>query len=131
MFEPTLDFRYAFDRESQEMYLVNTRANASEKERYIPADGLAAKDSYALISVLPHAGFNGHIVLIGGLSPEGTAAAWQFVSDPKRWQVAMQRCSLTEGLARESVQILLHLGVIVHAPNAVEVVTCHAHSNGR
>jgi hypothetical protein len=125
MYDPLLDFRFVFDDLTQRELVRNVRPAPGEKSEYIPtAGGFDTGKSYATISVFQMSDHVGKVLLIAGANGEGTEAAGALVTDPSRWESALQTCHLSPGGPR-SVQLLLQLGTMGGSANLVSVVSCH------
>ncbi|HEY1580174.1 MAG TPA: hypothetical protein VGF82_24170 [Terracidiphilus sp.] len=125
MYDPLLDFRFVFDDVTQRELVRDARPVSGEKAEYIPtAGGFDTGKSYATISVFQMSGHVGKVLLIAGANGEGTEAAGALVTDPSRWESALQSCHLTPG-GPQSVQLLLQLGMMGGSANLVSVVSCH------
>jgi hypothetical protein len=125
MYDPLLDFRFVFDDLTQRELVRNVRPAPGEKTEYIPtAGGFDTGKSYATISVFQMSGHVGKVLLIAGANGEGTGAAGALVTDPSRWESALQACHLSPG-DPQSVQLLLQLGTMGGSANLVSVVSCH------
>jgi hypothetical protein len=126
MFDPILDFRFAFNAQTQREFIRNVHSGKGESNEYIPtAGGFDTGESYAIISVFHNPGYGGRVLIIAGASGEGTEAAGNLVADPARWAAILQSCHLTQDASRQSLQVLLHLETMAGSPNTVNTVACH------
>jgi hypothetical protein len=131
MFDPVLDFQFAFDTQTQREFIRNVRPGTGETDEYIPtAGGFDTGESYAIISVFHNPGYGGQVLILAGASGEGTEAAGNLVADPSLWNEVLQSCKLPHDASRQSLQILLHLGTMAGSPSTVNVVACHPLARG-
>ncbi len=126
MYNPLLDFRFAFDERTQREFIQDVHPGKGERNVYIPsAGGYDTGDSYATISFFQNPGHTGQILMIAGANGEGTEAAGSLVTDPTRWDSLVSSCSLPKAAAVIPVQLLLHLGTLAGSASDVQVVSCH------
>ena len=131
MFDPILDFRFAFNTQTQRESIRNVHSGKGESSEYIPtAGGFDTGESYAIISVFHNPGYGGRVLIIAGASGEGTEAAGNLVADPARWAATLQSCHLTQDASRQSLQVLLHLETMAGSPSTVNTVACHLLASG-
>jgi hypothetical protein len=126
MFNPLVDFRFAFDEHAQREFIQNVHPRKDEQSTYVPsAGGFDTGDSYATISFFQNPGHAGQILIVAGANGEGTEAAGSLVTDPTRWDSLSSSCNLPKVAAGLPMQMLLHLGTLAGSPNDVQVVSCH------
>jgi hypothetical protein len=126
MFDPVLDFQFAFDDQTKREFIRNIRPGKDESSDYVPtAGGFDTGESFAIISVFHNPGYSGWVLIIAGASGEGTKAAGDLVADPTRWAATLQSCHLTQDASRRSLQVLLHLETMAGSPSTVNAVACH------
>jgi hypothetical protein len=126
MYDPMLDFRFAFDEHTRREFIQDVHPGKGEKDVYIPsAGGFDTGDSYATISFFQNPGHAGKILMIAGANGEGTEAAGALVTDPTRWDSLLDSCNLPKAGRGAPVQLLLHLGTLAGSANDVNVVSCH------
>lgn len=126
MYDPLLDFRFAFDEHTQREFIQDVHPGKGEKSVYVPsAGGFDTGDSYATISFFQNPGHMGQILMIAGANGEGTEAAGALVTDPTRWDWLLSSCNLPKTPSAVPVQLLLHLGTLAGSANDVQVVSCH------
>lgn len=125
MYDQLLDFRFEFDDGNQREIIRDVRPAPGEKSEYVPtAGGFDTGKSYATISIFQMPGHDGRVLLIAGANGEGTEAAGALVTDPSRWESALQACHL-RAATQQSIQLLLQLGTMAGSANLVSVVSCH------
>jgi hypothetical protein len=121
LFEPKLHYVTAkLDSHSKSHF--NTRALA-EKDGIIAAgDG----ESYAVIALLPNLTGTGKILMIEGLTMEGTDAACEFLVNPKSSSLLVHRLKTELGSATKPFEALLRLAPISGGSINIELVSLHA-----
>lgn len=126
MFDPVLDFQFAFDTRTQREFIRNVHPGKGESNEYVPtAGGFDTGDSFALIGVFHNPGYGGRVLIIAGASGEGTEAAGDLVADPARWAATLQSCRIAKDASRQSLQVLLHLETMAGSSSTVNAVACH------
>ena len=126
MFDPVLDFQFAFNAQSQSEFIRNVHPAKGESGEYIPtAGGYGTGESFAIISIFHNPGYGGRVLLLAGASGEGTEAAGNIVADPVRWAGILQSCHLAQDASHRSLQILLQVETVAGSPNTVNTVACH------
>ena len=131
IFDPVLDFQFAFDAQAQREFIRDVHPASGEKSEYIPTtSGFDTGESFAIISVFHNPGYGGRVLILAGASGEGTEAAGNLMADPTRWAAILQSCRLTQDASRQSLQILLHLGTMAGSSSTVNVVACHPLASG-
>ncbi len=126
MFDPVLDFQFAFDTRTQREFIRNVHPGKGESSDYIPtAGGFDTGESFALISVFHNPGYGGRVLILAGASGEGTEAAGDLVADPIRWAATLQSCHIAKDASRQSLQVLLHLETMAGSSSTVNTVACH------
>jgi hypothetical protein len=131
MFNPVLDFQFAFDNQTQHEFIRDVHPRKDESTEYIPtAGGFDTGDSFAIISVFHNPGYGGRVLIIAGASGEGTKAAGDLVADPARWIEILQSCHVGQNAPRQSLEVLLHLETMAGAASTVNTVACHLLPSG-
>jgi hypothetical protein len=126
IFDPLLDFQFAFDDQSQREFIRNVHPAKGESSEYIPtAGGFDTGESFAIISVFHNPGYGGRVLILAGASGEGTEAAGNIVADPTRWAAVLQSCRFGRDASSQSLQILLHLETVAGSPSVANPVACH------
>jgi hypothetical protein len=131
IFDPVLDFQFAFDAQTQREFIRDVHPASGEKSEYIPtAGGYDTGESFAIISVFHNPGYGGRVLILAGASGEGTEAAGNLVADSARWAAILQSCHVTQDALRQSLQVLLHLETMAGSPSTVNTVACHLLASG-
>ena len=126
MYDPLLDFRFAFDEHTQREFIQNVHPAKGEKNSIYPllADLIPGIPTPRSVSSRTP-GHAGQILMIAGANGEGTEAAGSLVTDPTRWDSLLNSCNLPKAPSGVPVQLLLHLGTLAGSASDVQVVSCH------
>jgi hypothetical protein len=132
MFDPVLDFQFAFNAQSRREFVRNVRPAKGENSEYIPtAGGFDTGESFAIISIFHNPGYKGRILVLAGASGEGTEAAGNIAADPTRWAGILQSCHLGQDASHQSLQVLLQVETVAGSPSMVRAVACHLLASGK
>ena len=126
VFNDQLDFRFAFDSQSQQEVIRNVHPHSGEPSAYVPtAKGWATGQSFATISFLQNPGKDGQVLLLAGANAEGTEAAGELVTNRQRLSAALRQCGISSASPVTHFQLLLRLNTMAGSPSNVDVVACH------
>jgi hypothetical protein len=126
LFSDQLDFRFVFDKDSEQEIIRNARPRPQELPSYVPtAPGWATGQSFALIAFVKNPDQNGHVLLLAGENREGTEAAGRLVTDLARISEVLQKCGVPPSGPLQHFELLLQLNMMAGSPNNVDVVACH------
>jgi hypothetical protein len=127
LFSDQLDFRFAFDKATNQEIIQNVRPRPHELPAYIPtAPGWATGQSFALIALVRNPDQNGQVLLLAGANAEGTEAAGKFVTDLPRLASTLHGCGIQSSGQPQHFELLLRLNTMAGSPNNVDIVACHA-----
>lgn len=126
LFSNELDFRFIFDKATNQEIIHNVHPRPGEMAEYVPtAMGWATGQSYAIIAFIQNLDQNGQVLLLAGANGEGTEAVGRFVTDPVRFSDALHTCGIHPGGPLKHFEMLLHLSTMAGSPTNANVVTCH------
>ena len=126
LFSDQLDFRFVFDRPSNQEIIQNVRPRPNELQSYIPtALGGATGQSFAIVALVQSPDQNGHVLLIAGANAEGTEAAGRIITDERRLSAILQQCGVSPTGPLQKFELLLRLNTMAGSPSNFEVVACH------
>ena len=126
LFDKELDFRFIFDKTTRAEIIQNVHPRPGEQAKYVPtAQGWTTGQSYAIIAFIQNLDQQGQVLLLAGLSGEGTEAAGRFVTDAVRLSDALHACGIQPGGPLKHFEILLRLSTMAGSPTTENVVTCH------
>ncbi len=126
LFRDELDFRFEFDKNTQQTILLNAHPGPHESPTYIPtANGSVTGQSFAIIALVQNPNQNGHILLVAGTTGVGTEAAGRMVTDPTRLSNALHECGIRPDGPLKHFELLLRLSAMAGSPINSEVAACH------
>ena len=126
LFSDQLDFKFVFDKRSNQEIIQNVRPRRNELQSYVPtALGGATGQSFALVALVQNPDQNGHVLLVAGANAEGTEAAGRIVTDERRLPAVLQQCGVSPTGPLQKFELLLRLNTMAGSPSNFEVVACH------
>ena len=126
LFSDQLDFKFVFDKPSNQEIIQNVRARRNELQSYVPtALGWATGQSFAIVALVQNPDQNGHVLLVAGANAEGTEAAGRIVTDERRLPAILQPCGISPTGPLQKFELLLRLNTMAGSPSNFEVVACH------
>jgi hypothetical protein len=126
LFSAQLDFRFIFDKNSGKELIFNAHPQPQELENYVPtAQGWATGQSYAIVAFIQNPDSTGRILLLAGISGEGTEAAGKLVTDLPRLSQALKQCGLDHSRAPVNFEMLLRLNTMAGSSSRADVIACH------
>jgi len=126
LFSDQLDFKFVFDKRSNQEIIQNVRPRRNELQSYVPtALGWATGQSFAIVALVQNPDQNGHVLLVAGANAEGTEAAGRIVTDERRLPATLQQCGIPPTAPLQKFELLLRLNTMAGSPSNFEVVACH------
>lgn len=126
IFGDQLDFRFVFDPGEGQERIINVHPMANELKGYnSTAPGWETGESFAIIALVKNPDQNGRVLLIAGISGEGTAAAGKLITELPRLSSVLQQCNLSTSGAVQDFELLLKLNTLAGSPHRVDLVACH------
>jgi len=126
LFSDQLDFRFFFDKATQQEIIQNVHPRPHELPAYIPtAAGWATGQSYAVIALVQNLDQNGQVLLLAGANAEGTEAAGRLVNDQPRLASTLHGCGIQSSGPLQHFELLLRLNTMAGSPNNVDIAACH------
>ncbi|MGA8728205.1 MAG: hypothetical protein WB608_05590 [Terracidiphilus sp.] len=126
LFSDQLDFRFVFDKATQQEIIQNVHPRPHELPAYVPtAAGWATGQSYAVIALVQNLDQNGQVLLLSGANAEGTEAAGKLVNDLPRLASTLHGCGIQSSGPLQHFELLLRLNTMAGSPNNVDIVACH------
>lgn len=106
--------------------VLNVHPVANEQSIYTStAGGGSTGVQYAIAAVVGNPGQRGQILLLAGVSGEGTTAAATLVTDLPRLSMALQRCGIPPSGPPKHFEFLLRVNTMAGIPNQFDIVSCH------
>jgi hypothetical protein len=127
LFSDELDFKFAFDTNTQQEIVVNAHPRPHELSKYVPtALGWATGQSFAIMAFVQNLDQNGQVLLLAGANGEGTEAAGKLATDlPRLSSVMLQQCGIPPSGPIRHFELLMRVNTMAGAPNSSDVVACH------
>jgi hypothetical protein len=127
VFNDQLDFRIVPDDKiwGQE-FIANVHPGPNEQSVYRPtARGGDTGESYAIVAFVGNPNQYGQVLLLAGLSGEGTQAAGQIATDLPSLSTALRKCGISPNGPVNHFEMLLHVKIMADYPSQYDVVACH------
>jgi hypothetical protein len=127
LFNNQLDFRFvSFAATPWRDSIVDVHPRGHELPEYVPtAPGYQTGQSFAVVALLQNPDQYGQVLILGGVSREGTEAAGRFVGDLPRLTAALQNCDIPPSGPLRHFEILLRVNIMAGVPNNYDVLACH------
>jgi hypothetical protein len=128
VFNDQLDFQFIVggNRGLGPEAIRNVHPGLNEKSVYVStANGGATGESYAIVALVVNPGQYGHVLLLAGISGEGTQAAGRLVTDVSRLSVALKKCGISPAPPLKHFEMLLGVNLMAGSPGEFDVVACH------
>ena len=126
LFNDQLDFQITFDNDLKEEIVRDVRPTGKERATYIPtAKGWDTGESFALVALVHNPDQSGQVLLIAGLSAEGTQAAGKLVTDLPRIRATLQNCGISPSGPPKHFELLLGVKTMARYPSQFDVISCH------
>lgn len=132
IFNDQLDFQFIVgrDRGLGPEAIRNIHPAPNEKSVYVStANGGATGESYAVVALVGNPGQYGHVLLLAGVSGEGTQAAGKLVVDMPRLSLALKKCGISTAPPLKHFEMLLRVNLMAGSPGGFDVVACHVLSD--
>lgn len=97
LFEPRLNFVFAYTDEVDRSFIVNKLPKAGEQPRYVNGSVDGHSPTYGIVAYLPDAGGLASVLIIEGLNMAGTEAAANILFDAGAIQPALREASASDG----------------------------------
>ncbi len=126
IFSDQLDFRFVFVPPGGQERMINVHPQANEAKFYNPtAPGWETGESFAVVALVKNPDQAGRVLLIAGISGEGTSAAGKLVTEPSQFAEILQKCDLPANGAVQDFELLLKLNTVAGSPHHIDPIACH------
>ena len=126
LFSDQLDFKFVFDKGSNQEIIQNVRPRRNELQSYVPtALGWATGQSFAIVALVQNPDQNGYVLLVAGANGEGTEAAGRIITDDRRLSAILRQCGISPTGPLQKFELLLRLKTMAGSPSNFEEVACH------
>jgi hypothetical protein len=125
LFDDQLDFRFVLGKGGLEN-IWNVHPRQDEQPLYVPAGGgEATRQSFAIIAFVQNPDQYGHVLLLAGISGEGTQAAGKLITDIPRFSTELRKCGITSSSPIRHFEMLLSVTSMAGSPSEASVLACH------
>jgi hypothetical protein len=126
LFNNQLDFRFVSPAPPGHDSIIDVHPHGRELPVYVPtAPGYQTGQSFAIVAFVQNPDQYGQVLILAGMSREGTEAAGKFVVDLPRLATALQNCGIPPSGPMRHFEILLRVNIMAGVPNNSDVVACH------
>ncbi len=126
LFDDRLDFRFLFDKASQQDIIWNAHPRPNEAAKYVStAKGYGTGVSFATVSFIGNPDHAGQILLLAGANAEGTRAAGEMVTNSQVLSAALKQCGVRPSTPAQHFQLLLRVNIMAGSPREFGVLACH------
>ncbi|HEY3938060.1 MAG TPA: hypothetical protein VGL97_11550 [Bryobacteraceae bacterium] len=122
LFEPQLNFALEEDHATHRFYFRNRNPEPGEAAAYIPTEDAGAIETYADIALLPNLGNSGSVLILSGITMEGSEAAGDLVTS-SGFAKELERLLGPQGVKDRYFEILLKTRAIAGATRNSQIVT--------
>ncbi len=125
LFEPHMNFVLEKDPKLGTDRFRNRAPRPGEAEVFETSTLVADKgseESYAVVAFVPRLAGTGHVLILEGLDMEGTEAAGEFVVNPERFAVLLQKAGITRDSKLKPFEALIKLRAIRGGFEALELM---------
>jgi hypothetical protein len=132
VFNDQLDFRIQSrgDKDLGPEFIANVRPGPDEQLVYsATAIGGGTGDTWGLLALVNNPNQYGQVLLIAGISGEGTQAAGELATDLPSLNAALQKCGISTSGPLKHFEMLLHIKIMAGYPSQYEVAACHILAN--
>jgi len=125
VFNDQLDFRIVSDNNFAEI-IHNVRPSPNEQPYYVPTTkGGATGESFAVLALVGNPNQYGHVLLLAGLSAEGTHAAGKIITDLPRLSAELQKCGIRPSGPLKHFEMLLRVNTMAGYSSQFDEAACH------
>jgi hypothetical protein len=127
LFTNQLDFRFASAVSPGHDSIIDIHPRGHELPLYLPsAPGYQTGQTFAIVAFVQNPDQYGQVLILAGVSREGTEAAGKFVVDlPRLANALTENCGILPGGPLRHFEILLHVNMMAGLPNSSDVLACH------
>lgn len=126
LFNDQLDFQFSAKKDLEGDIIRNLHPQRNELSEYVPTvKGLASGQSYAILAFVQNPDHEGQVLILAGVSAEGTEAAGEFATDIPQLSGALQRCGIDPHGPLRHFEFLLGVNLMAGSSSRFDVVACH------
>jgi hypothetical protein len=121
LFEAQLNYSFEEDPATHRFHLRNKRPKPGEPATYIPTENGGGSETYADIALLPNLGNSGSVLILSGITMEGSEAAGELVAG-KGFSGQLARMLGPQAVRDRYFEILLKTRAVAGAARSSEIV---------
>ena len=125
LFESRLQYTFGYNTETHRPFFENKSPKPGESP-ILSRGNDPVRDTYAIVAMFPHPSGKGHILIIEGLSMEGTDAAGEFLLNPQSCELLARRMRSELGGTDKPFEALLRLTPVAGGSANARLVSVHA-----
>jgi hypothetical protein len=128
VFNDQLDFRLQSHSETDlgPEFISDVHPGPNEQPVYAAsAIGGATGETWAVLALLGNPNQYGHVLLLAGISGEGTQAAGELATDLPSLSAALAKCGVSLTDPPKHFEMLLHIKIMAGYPSQYDVAGCH------
>jgi hypothetical protein len=125
LFESRLQYAFGYNTETHRPFFENKSPKPGESP-ILSRGNDPLRDTYAVVAMFPHPSGKGHILIIEGLSMEGTDAAGEFLLNPQSCDLLARRMRSELGGTDKPFEALLRLTPVAGGSANARLVSLHA-----
>ena len=122
LFGDKLNFEFDMDANQRGFYRNRSPRNGEQSVYSMTTRSGETGDAYAVVAFLPNVNRNGHVLLIGGTTSEGTQAGGEFIMDASRTAKALQAMGITPSGSRHYFELLLRTKAVAGSATESAIV---------
>ncbi len=124
LFEPSLNFHFAYDPKLQRTGFSNANPRPGERSVYwTEGSSTQLDETYGVIAFLPNLSHNGNVLMIQGATGEGTEAAGEYITSPASLNHLLTTIHAIDHDHVRYFEALLKSGTIAGTPNNAEIIS--------
>ena len=108
--------------------ILNVNPKPGEPRQYqISERAENARESFAVVAFLPNLTNRGHVLILEGISMEGTLAAGELATDDDAFAQVVKLLNIGSGGALPHFEVLLRTEIMGNAVHSLKIVSLHRH----
>lgn len=122
LYTDTLNFEFDMDANQRGLYRNRSPRNGEPSTYSMTTRSGETGEAYAVVAFLPNVNRNGHVLLIGGTTSEGTQAGGEFIMDASRTAKALQTMGIEPSEPIRYFELLLKTKAIAGSATESAIV---------
>jgi hypothetical protein len=122
LFSDKLNFEFELDANQRGLYRNRTPRSGEQATYAMTTRSGETGEAYAVVAFLPNVNRNGHVLLIGGTTSEGTQAGGEFIMDQARASKALEEMGVDPSGPPRYFELLLKTKAVAGSATETSVV---------